>query len=184
MSSIISKMKKEDCYYLGYVTKLFGYKGEVVIYLDTDNPAWYKSLESVFILMGEKLIPFFIEKLQLRVNSNEAVVQFQNVDSEQKATQITGQEVYLPLAMLPPLKGNKFYFHEIIGFQVVDSIKGIVGTVDTVLEYPGNPVIQVSVGTKEVLIPARDEFITKLDRDKKIIYTAAPEGLIDLYLNE
>ncbi len=177
-------MRTEDCYYLGYVTKTFGYKGEVVIYLDTDNPTYYKNLESVFILMEGKLIPFFIEKIQLRVNSNEAIIRFQNVDTEQKAAQITGQEAYLPLAMLPPLKGNKFYFHEIIGFQVIDKQKGMIGTIDTVLEFPANPVLQIKVESKEVLVPARDEFIIKLDRQNKTITIDAPEGLIDLYLNE
>ncbi|MFO7978177.1 MAG: ribosome maturation factor RimM [Bacteroidales bacterium] len=177
-------MRTEDCYYLGYVTKTFGYKGEVVIYLDTDNPGYYKNLESVFILMEGKLIPFFIEKIQLRVNSNEAIIRFQNVDNEQKAEHITGQEAYLPLTMLPPLKGNKFYFHEIIGFQVIDKQKGILGTIDTVLEFPANPVLQIKVESKEVLVPARDEFIIKLDRQNKTITIDAPEGLIDLYLNE
>lgn len=177
-------MKTEDCFYLGYVTKTFGFKGEVVVYLDTDDPESYKSLESVFILMEGKLIPFFIEKIQLRVNSNDAIVQFQHVDSEQKALQITGQEVYLPLSMLPPLKGNRFYFHEVLGFRVIDQQKGDLGLIDQVLDYPGNPVFQIQASGKEILIPARDEFIVQLDREKRILYLQAPEGLIDLYLNE
>jgi 16S rRNA processing protein RimM len=35
-------MNQNDCFYLGYVTKTFGYKGEVVIYLDVDDPSYYK----------------------------------------------------------------------------------------------------------------------------------------------
>jgi 16S rRNA processing protein RimM len=177
-------MKTEDCFYLGYVTKTFGYKGEVVIYLDTDDPAYYQTLESVFILLGGKLIPFFMEKINLRVNSNEATVKFQNFDSEEKANQLTGHEVYLPLTMLPPLSGNKFYFHEIIGFQVVDAVKGELGPVEKVLEFPNNPVLQIKVGYKEVLVPARDEFISRVDREARIIFIETPEGLIDLYLDE
>ena len=177
-------MKTEDCFYLGYVTKTFGYKGEVVLYLDTDNPSYYQTLESVFILLEGKLIPFFIEKISLRVNSNEATVKFQNVDNEEKAQQLTGNEVYLPLSMLPPLSGNKFYFHEIIGFQVIDASKGSLGPVEKVLEFPNNPVLQIKVGFKEVLVPARDEFIKKVDRKARSIFVETPEGLIDLYLDE
>lgn len=177
-------MNQEDCFYLGYVTKPFGYKGEVVIHLDVDDPNQYQHLESVFILLGGKLIPFFVQKISLRPNANTAVVQFQDVDTAEKAQHISGCEMFLPLQFLPPLKGNSFYFHEITGYQVVDKSKGNLGPVEKVLEFPGNPVIQIQVGKKEVLIPANDEIIERLDRSKKTLYINAPEGLIDLYLNE
>jgi 16S rRNA processing protein RimM len=177
-------MKTEDCYYLGYVTKLFGYKGEVVLFLDTDDPEYYKKLESVFILLKEKLVPFFIESIQLRPNNNEAVIRFQTIDNQEKAQLLVSQEVYLPLQMLPKLEGNKFYFHEIIGFQVVDSKKGNLGPVEGILEFPNNPVIQIRIGDKEALVPARDEFIENLDRKNRILYIDAPQGLIDIYLED
>ncbi len=177
-------MNQNDCFYLGYVTKTFGYKGEVVIYLDVDDPSYYKELESVFILLEGKLIPFFVDSIRIRPNSSEAVVRFQNTDTPEKAQHLTGAEMYLPLTLLPPLKGNSFYFHEITGYEVIDAAKGLLGPVISVLELPGNPVFQIQSGEKEVLIPARDQFIKKLDRKNKKIDIEAPEGLIDLYLNE
>jgi 16S rRNA processing protein RimM len=177
-------MKQDDCYYLGYVTKTFGYKGEVVVYLDVDDPLYYNELESVFILMEGKLIPFFIQKISFRPNSAEAVVRFQDTDNPEKAQRLTGAELYLPLELLPPLKGNAFYFHEIVGYQVIDKNKGPLGKITGVMEFPGNPVFQIQAGKKEVLIPANDDFIEKLDRENLKIFINAPEGLIDLYLNE
>lgn len=177
-------MDQNDCFYLGYVTKTFGYKGEVMVYLDVDNPGYYQKLESVFILLEGKLIPFFVEKIQIRPNSAEAMVRFQNVDTPEKAQHLTGAELFLPLEFLPPLKGNDFYFHEITGYHVIDAVKGPLGTVISVLELPANPVFQIQAGEKEVLIPANDRFIQKVDRKNKTIHIEAPEGLIDLYLNE
>lgn len=176
-------MNQDDCFYLGYVTKPFGFKGEVVIHLDVDDPNHYQNLESVFILLGGKLIPFFVQKISIRPNGNIAVVKFQDVDTAEKAQHISGSEMYLPLQFLPPLKGNSFYFHEIIGYQVIDKNKGKLGQVANVLEFPGNPVFQIQAGKKEVLIPANDDFIEGLDRPNKTLFINAPEGLIDLYLN-
>ncbi len=177
-------MNQDECYYLGYVTKTYGFKGEVMIYLDADNPHYYCKLESVFIQIEGKLIPFFIQQIKLRPNKAEAAVRFQDIDTPEKAQRLIGCDLYLPLELLPPLKGNAFYFHEIAGFEAIDRIKGHIGIISSVLEFPGNPVFQILSGTKEVLIPAHDKFIEKLDRPNKKIYLKAPDGLIDLYLNE
>ncbi len=177
-------MEVKDCYYLGYISKTFGYKGEVVCYLDVDDPEYYEKLESVFIHLEGKLVPFFIDKITFRPTDNEAVIAFEHVDTEEKALHICGNEMYLPLEKLPALSGNQFYFHEITGFLVIDAEKGPVGRVEQVLEFPGNPVLQLKKGNKEVLVPASDEIIEKIDREKKEIRIHAPDGLIDLYLAE
>lgn len=174
-------MKVSDCFYLGYISKIFGYKGGVSAFLDVDNPQKYFKMESVFIQMGNQLVPFFIDSVSPRPNGREINIQFQGVDSEDKALQLVGNELYLPAEHLTPLTGNSFYFHEIIGYNVIDNVAGPVGTVLQVLDLPGNPLLQIQHGSKEILIPIRDEFIEKLDRANQVIFINAPEGLIDLY---
>lgn len=175
-------MKTSDCYYLGYVTKIFGFKGDLTIYLDVDDPLIYKKMESVFVLIGAKLIPFFIDKFSLRPNSREAVIHFQGVDNEENARQLVGKELYLPVEHLPALEGNAFYYHEIEGFEAIDEQKGCIGTIDHVLDLPANPLFQIRQGQKEILIPVRDELIVNVDRINRRIILNTPDGLIDLYL--
>jgi len=171
-----------DCYYLGYVSKTFGYKGDVTIFLDVDDPSVYQNLESVFIEIDGKLVPFFINQISLHPNQPEAVVSFQGIDEIEKARKLTGTELFLPLQLLPKLKGNAFYFHEIIGFEAFDVERGLLGKIVSVLEFPGNPLFQIQAGKNEVLVPANDQFIQKVDRIGKKIILTTPEGLIDLYL--
>jgi 16S rRNA processing protein RimM len=84
--------------------------------------------------------------------------------------------------MLPKLSGKQFYYHEIVGFTVVDTEKGELGPVTEVLEYPTQAILQVMKDKKEVLIPILEQVIQNVDRDTKVLTITAPEGLIDMYL--
>ena len=174
-------MKKEDCYYLGYIIKALGIEGGLLIALDTDDIEHYESLESVFILIEGKLVPFFIEDMTLRPATKEAVVHFEDVDTIAKARHLCGQEVYLPIDHLPPLEGESFYFHEIAGYQAYLDTGAHIGEISKVLDFPGNPVFSIMKAGKETLIPVADELITAIDHDAREIRLNPPPGLLDLY---
>lgn len=174
-------MRKEDCFYLGKIVKKYGFKGELLAKLDTDEPELYKNLESVFIAMGNDLVPFFIEKSSLH-KSELLRLRFEDVENETAADALLKCELFLPLNMLPKLSGNQFYFHEIIGFKMVDESFGEVGEIVAVNDSTAQSLFEVQRGDKLILIPMNDEFIVRLDRKKKEILVKAPEGLIELYL--
>ncbi len=173
-------MRKEDCFYLGKIIKKHSFKGEVVIKLDTDEPELYKNLESVFVDLGNNLIPFFIQKSSLS-NGVMFRVLFEDISSEADADAILKAGVYLPISLLPKLEGNKFYYHEIIGFEVVDTAVGNIGKITAINEMTAQPLFEIDKDGIEIFIPMIDNFIKKIDRQNKTITVETPEGLIDLY---
>ena len=172
-------MTKEECYRLGNITKPFGIKGQMVFYLDVDSPDDYADLDSAFVEVEGALVPYFFKVDN--INGNKAVVTFEDL-TPQEAQALAGHDLYLPLDLLPELTGNQFYFHEVTGFKVIDVEKGEIGIIQSIIEYPAQPLFSIMNGDKEILIPVIDPIIKKVDREQRTITIEAPNGLIDLYL--
>jgi 16S rRNA processing protein RimM len=98
------------------------------------------------------------------------------------ANQFVGKSAYLPLDLLPEKEGNEFYSHEVVGYLVVDEEKGEIGNVNEIIEYPTQSIIQIIKDGKEILIPIHDDILKDVNREEKKIYIKAPNGLIDMYL--
>ena len=175
-------MQKENCFYLGKIVKKHSFKGEVVIKLDTDEPDLYDNLESVFVDLGNNLVPFFIEKSSLS-RGTMLRLKFEGVDTEEDAEAILRSDIYLPLNLLPELTGDKFYFHEVIGFKIIDTIFGEVGQLKEINDTSAQPLFVIDRDGKEVFIPMIDDFIKKVDKNNKTIEVTTPEGLINLYID-
>jgi len=175
-------MQKEDCFYLGKIVSKHSFKGEVLVKLDTDEPGIYENMESVFVSIGNNLVPFFIEKCYLH-KSNLLRIRLEDISSEADADRIIGSHLYLPLEFLPKLSGNKFYYHEIIGFDVIDSQHGNIGVIKGVNDSVSQALFEVEKDDMQLLIPVADNIIDKVDRESKTLYVTTPEGLVDLYLS-
>lgn len=174
-------MDKDDFFYLGKILKTYGSKGHLLILLDVDDPVRYQKTETVFIGIENERIPFGIEEMELR-QKNSAKIRFEDVHNAEDAEIFTGRELYLPISFLPPLKGKKFYYHEVIGFTVFDKKHGNIGTITSILDLPQQSVMQIQHGSKEILIPLVDKVLLKVDRSRKELHILAPEGLIEIYL--
>lgn len=174
-------MQKEDCFFVGKVVKKYSFKGELLIKLDTDDPELFLEMESVFVEQHKTLIPFFIQRSQLH-KSSLLRVQFEDIHDEASANALLGTELFLPLDFLPPLEGNKFYYHEIIGFKVSDTRFGDVGVLVGVNDKTAQHLFVIEKLGKEILIPINDLFIKQVDRENKMLRLDVPKGLIELYL--
>ncbi len=69
--------------------------------------------------------------------------------------------------MLPKLEGKKFYFHEVIGFDVEDVHLGNIGKIVSINDCAAQPLFEILKDQTEILIPMIDDFIVEIDRANK-----------------
>jgi 16S rRNA processing protein RimM len=165
---------------LGVVIKTHGVKGALRARLDVFNLADYTDSDQFFLWKPTYSAPKPFDILSMSPQSNnEVILCLTGVESIENANALVGTSICLPESHLAPLEGNQFYYHEVIGFLVVDESLGPIGTIRDVYEMPAQDLLAVFHLGKECLIPIHDAFIARVDRDAQTIFTTLPEGLID-----
>ena len=171
-------MRQNDCYQLGEVIKTHGLNGEVSILLDVDFPDEYQNLESVFLEQQGKLIPFFIESIQ--INQGKALVHFEDINSIEEAKPLIKSKLFLPLSSLPELEEGQYYFHDLVGCEVNEKNR-ILGVIKEVVDLSGNQLLVLDMDDKEIFIPLKDEILDVVDIPNKKVSVTLPDGLLDIY---
>ena len=93
-------MQLNDFYYLGKITKKFSFRGEVIIFLDTDSPKFYYNIKKIFIKINHVLTPFNITSVKPN-KTNRIRVKINGIDTENDSEKLINKEIYLPLESLP-----------------------------------------------------------------------------------
>jgi 16S rRNA processing protein RimM len=97
---------------------------------------------------------------------------------------MAGWTIYPPLSALPQLKDDQYYYHEVIGYQVVDKNLGDLGTVKEIYSTGAQDVVVMIYQNHEVLIPLIDAIIPKVDKKNQIVHSILPDGLLEVYTQE
>lgn len=173
-------MRKEDCFQLGYIAKTYSFRGEVIIAIEHPHPEAYRKLESVFVEINNKLVPFFIDKIQVDDGGNTARVAFEGFSSAADAQKIVKHQVYILQRLAPDDLEEIDSPHQWVGFSVTDENEGPLGEVNAFLDNQTNPLLEITGPRGDILIPINEAFILEIDEEKETISVELPEGLIGL----
>ncbi|MFD2200060.1 ribosome maturation factor RimM [Shivajiella indica] len=176
-------MNKDNCFQLGHIAKVHGLHGEVGVVLDVDYPEDYEDLKHVFVEQKSRLVPFFLEHFIVS-HGNKVLAKFEDFDTVEDAEKLVGSALFLPLSELEPLKEDQYYYHELIGFEVIDESLGKIGEVKVIYDLETQDLLGVDHKGKEVLIPIQDQIIQKVDKAVKKVYCHLPTGLLEIYLED
>lgn len=171
-------IKESEVFRIGKLVKPHGIKGEVSFAFDNDV---FDRVDCPYLIcrIDGLFVPFFVKEYRFK-GKETALVTFDDIDSEDKAQRMSGLEVFFP---------RKFYEEEIeedieyswnffLGFTAIDKVEGSLGTIEEVDEKTINTLFLIKDGENELIIPATEDFIEKVDAKKKILYLDLPEGLI------
>ncbi len=170
-------MTEKDLYKVAYIAKTHGLRGEVTIMPMPECPD-LSEVSTLFVETRNGIVPYFVETISIR--PDKAFVKFEDVETPEQGLALKGCSLFLPKADRPKLKRGEFYNDEVIGFRVSDGTLGLLGTVETVEEAGPNRFLVLQANGKEVMIPVNGPFIQHVNKSRKEITVALPEGFLEI----
>ena len=168
-------IRAEEVYKIGRLGKAHGVKGEVSFQFDDDI---FDRVDADYLVLDIDgiLVPFFMEEYRFR-NDTVCLVKFCDIDTQQRAQELTGCDVYFPRALAEEAE-EMLSLASLVGFEIVDASNGnTVGNIVAIDDSTINLLFELEDGT---LIPTSDELIEDIDAKQRTIRMNIPEGLLDI----
>jgi len=168
-------IRQEEVYKIGRLGKAHGVKGEVSFQFDDDI---FDRVDADYLVLDIDgiLVPFFMEEYRFR-SDTVCLVKFCNVDTQQRAQELTGCDVFFPRAMAE--EGDDMpSLSMLVGYEIVNNANGrTVGQIVAIDDSTANILFELENG---MLIPANDDLIEVIDTEKQQIKMNLPSGLLEI----
>jgi 16S rRNA processing protein RimM len=106
-----------------------------------------------------------------------ALVKFCDIDTQQRAQELTGCDVYFPRALADD-DDEALSFSMLVGFDLINAATNqSVGRIDSIDDSTANVLFCLDNG---LLLPANDDLLERIDVKQRQIVMNIPEGLLDL----
>lgn len=139
-------------------------------------------LKCIFIEDKSKsFIPYFPQEVKAR-SPDEILVRFDGVTTVDEARKFLRKDAWLTEENFAELPSSESPI-SLLGFTII-SDGSVLGEIVEVIEQPQQLLCKVMIENNEVLIPIHDESLIHLDKHKRILDVALPDGLLDIYLDK
>ncbi len=159
--------------------KPHGVKGELS-FTFTDDIFDRVDCDYLICLLDGILVPFFVEEYRFRSDTT-ALVKLERIDTAERARMFTNIEVYFPKKYADEEEETDDIptWNYFVGFRVKDVRHGDLGEIVAVDDSTMNVLFAIEKDGEEILLPAHEEFMVKLEKKKRLLTVDVPEGLLE-----
>ncbi|MDP6981358.1 MAG: ribosome maturation factor RimM [Myxococcota bacterium] len=175
--------ERADFVELGCIVGAHGLRGEVRVRCFGDDPE--NLLDAETIWLGEGREDARAKSVAVRSagpgRPNEVRLGLVGISDRDAAQALRGTLVLARAEALAPLAANEFYWHELVGCDVVTETGVSVGSVAEIWETGAHDVLVVrDTEGRQNLVPTARELTREIDREGRRIVVADLPGLLDL----
>ena len=154
---------------IGRLTRTHGKRGELQCLMS--NEYWDNADATFLILKLDNIfVPFRVQDWRGK-GSDSLIFQLDNITDEQEAQRLIGTEAFMLLSDMNQEDEVMPTWQSLVGYRVMDTDQGELGTVDQVDETTINTLITLSDGR---LIPIHEDFIIDINAEDKLLTICLP----------
>lgn len=152
---------------VGRFGRTHGIKGLITVHSFTEPRDNILRYTDWHIKLADQWQP--LKLLNVEINNKSILAQIEGYREREQVAVFTNVEIAVSRKQLPPLEPGEFYWHQLVGMQVVNLQHQELGKVIDVLSTGSNDVLVIE-GEKRHLVPyLLDQFITDIDPGKGVI---------------
>ncbi|AFF25186.1 TPA: ribosome maturation factor RimM [Pasteurella multocida] len=167
-------MEQQRIEVVGKLGSTYGIRGWLRIYSSTEYAESIFDYQPWFLKIKGQWQPTELESW--RYHNNDLIVKLKHVDDRETAQTLANIEIGVDLAVFPELEEGDYYWHDLIGCNVVNLENYAMGTVTEMMETGSNDVLVVrakskdAFGKQERLIPfLYEQVVKRVDLNTKTI---------------
>jgi 16S rRNA processing protein RimM len=156
---------------VGHVRGPRGLRGELKVDPLTDFPQRFAPGNTVYAAGA----PY--EVRHAREHQGVLLLELSGITTRKQADGLRDALLEVPEGELAPLEADRYYRHQIVGMEAVDTEGRALGRVEQVLDTGANDVYLIRSEEGELLVPATDEVVKDVDVAAGRMTVALLEGL-------
>ena len=164
--------------HVGHIAKTHGLDGcvSIKIFGTTQFSKLCSSIQYLYLSNHMHPLTIIWSKLNSKVFLK---IKLKEITNREQAKTLLRQAVYIKKGEVEKIDQLHNKYFEIVGFQVVDNDKNTIGFVETIDYNRIQPLITIKNESSQFMAPYISDFIINIDKQKKIIVTKFPAGLIE-----
>lgn len=153
---------------VGKVIGVFGIKGELKIYSESDfiDQRFRKGAK---IVLKNKKTSKEVVISSMRIHKKTILITIDELYDINKVEQFVGYEVYSYASDELEMDDDEYYLDDLVGLDVYDENDQFVGILNDFIEVPQGYIMEIKNKDKKMLIPFVDEHIIEILDDKVIV---------------
>ncbi len=161
-------MNKDEYVLIGKITGVFGIKGELKVYTESDFID-YRFRVGASIILTSKKQEKTVTVSSMRIHKNNVLITIDNLKDINLVEQYVGFDIYASKVDEVPLDDDEYLIDDLVGFKVVDENDVEIGIVNDFIEVPQGYIMEIKNSNKKNLIPFVDEYILEITDDTIVI---------------
>lgn len=162
---------------IGRIVRAIGLSGRMKAVSYLESTEVLHDLTGLYV--GRSLDVVLFPIVAVQSGKDFFILQLSGIEDRDAAARLRGFSVWMPAEMMRKLPEGEYYWREIIGLQVLTEDHQLLGRIEAVFPTGSNDVYVCRGERGEILLPAIDDVVKKIDTDRGVMVVRLLKGLVE-----